>query len=88
MIRQDVFEHLRSIEGAPSVQFQETPPIFKVERPKNEEDPEAGEDRKRLSLRIDDVGACIDEKRRSESEYYDGPTDIDHGDAIETEEKK
>lgn len=46
MIRQDVFEHLRSIEGAPSVQFQETPPIFKVERPKNEEDPEAGEDRK------------------------------------------
>ena len=40
MIRQDVFEHLRSIEGAPSVQFQETPPIFKVERPKNEEDPE------------------------------------------------
>ena len=37
---------------------------------------------------VDDIGACIDEKRRSESEYYDGPTDIDHGDAIETEEKK
>ena len=37
---------------------------------------------------IDDIGACIDEKRRSESEYYDGPTDIDHGDAIETEETK
>lgn len=39
-----MFEHLSCIEGAPSVQIQYTPPIFKVDRPKNEEDPEAGED--------------------------------------------
>lgn len=84
--RRDVFEHLSSIEGAPSVQMQHTPPIFKVERPKNEEDPEAGED-SRILWGEWWIEACIDEYRRSEAEFYDGPTDIDHGDGTEVEPK-
>ena len=51
MFRKEVFDHLSSIQGAPSVQIQHTPAVFKVERPKNEEDPEAGENRKGESER-------------------------------------
>lgn len=41
-----MFDHLSSIQGAPSVQIQHTPALYKVERPANEEDPEAGENSK------------------------------------------
>ena len=37
-------EHLRAIEGAPSVAMKETPRIYNVDRKEEEEDPEARED--------------------------------------------
>ena len=46
MDRKEVFEHLSSIQGAPSVQIQHTPAVVKIEQPKNEEDPEGRENRK------------------------------------------
>ncbi|KAK8820114.1 hypothetical protein WA556_000954 [Blastocystis sp. ATCC 50177/Nand II] len=64
----DITEHLRAIEGAPSIAMQETPRIWNTERAERE-DPEQRPDKQ-----------CLDEHRRSESEFYDGPTDIDHGD--------
>lgn len=42
--RQDVTEHLRSIEGAPSVPIQDVPAIWNKEKKEEEEDPEKRED--------------------------------------------
>ena len=41
--RQDVTEHLRAIEGAPSVPIQDVPAIWNKEK-EEEEDPEKRED--------------------------------------------
>lgn len=48
--RQDVTEHLRSIEGAPSVPIQDVPAIWNKEKKEEEEDPEKREDGKRVGI--------------------------------------
>lgn len=37
----------------------------------------------RFEVLLLSVEACIDEHRRSDAEYYDGPTDVDHGEGTE-----
>lgn len=74
----DVTEHLRAIEGAPSIAMQETPRVWNTEK-QEKENPEEREDSEGEGG-FSRIELCIDEHKRSESEFYDGPTDIDHDD--------
>lgn len=78
-------EHLRAIEGAPSIAMQETPRVWNTEK-QEKENPEEREDSRSVGG-FSWIELCLDEHKRSESEFYDGPMDIDHDDSTKEAQK-